>query len=89
MEPVWSPEFLLQAYEAFLLYLTVLLAAFAGVSLLAYLVFLCEACLSPAESIRAHSFSRHLPARQSFGGPLGCPERSRRAALLDASHRSS
>ena len=61
MEPAWSTEWLLQAYDVFLLYLAVLLAAFAGMSFLAYLAFLCEACLSLRHSIRAHSFTRHLP----------------------------
>jgi hypothetical protein len=53
MEPTWSIEFLLQAYEAFLLYLTVLLAAFASVSLLAYVTFFLAEWLSAPHSMHA------------------------------------
>lgn len=59
MEPASSAEFLLRTYEAFLLYLAVLLGAFAGVSFFAYLAFLCEECLSPLDSLRSHFATRH------------------------------
>lgn len=59
MEPASSAELMLRTYEAFLLGLSFLLAAFAGVAFLTYLAFLCEECLSLPHSIRAHSFTPH------------------------------
>jgi hypothetical protein len=91
MEPAWSPEFLLRTYEAFLLYLGILLGVIAGVSFLTYLAFLFETCFCRRVSLRPYSFTRHLPARQSLGGhslDLSRVERSL-ATFLDAFHHSS
>jgi hypothetical protein len=53
MEPAFSAEWILRAYDLFLLYLAVLLAAFAGLSLLAYVTLLCAEWLSAPDSMRS------------------------------------
>jgi len=52
MDPATVSEWLLRAYDLFLLYLAILLGTFAGFSLLAYLAFLCDSVLSSQRSAR-------------------------------------
>ena len=59
MEPASSAEFLLRTYEAFLLYLAILFAAFAAGSVLTYLAFLCEECFFPLRTLHLHVAGRH------------------------------